>query len=91
MLSYVLINLLRLILVWYWFRMQPFDKSSLQVLALAAFCYLAGMALPYISSTPFDIAVRSALITLLYGTGVLLMNLAPELTKKLQSLVLRPK
>ncbi|GEO04646.1 hypothetical protein AAE02nite_23100 [Adhaeribacter aerolatus] len=91
MLSYVLINLLRLILVWFWFRMQPFDKTSLQIISLAAVSYLAGVALPYLFNTPVDIAIRSALITLIYGAGILFLNLAPELTKKLQSMLLNNK
>ena len=91
MLSYVLINLLRLILVWYWFRMQPFNKTSVQILALAAFSYVMGISLPYLFNTPIDIAGRSALITLVYGAGILIMNLAPELTKKLQAMLLKAK
>lgn len=87
MLSYVLINLLRLVLVWFWFRMQPFDKTSVQILILALISYLAGVALPYIINTPIDIAIRSSLITLLYGGGILIFNLAPELTKKLLSML----
>ena len=91
MLSYVLINLLRLILVWFWFRMQPFDKTSLQIIALATASYLAGVALPFLVNTPVDIAIRSALITLIYGTGILTLNLAPELTSKLQSMLFKTK
>jgi hypothetical protein len=71
--------------------MQPFDKTSLQIMALASAAYLAGVALPYLVNTPIDIAVRSALITLIYGTGILLLNLAPELTKKLQAMLPKVK
>ncbi|MDB5261742.1 MAG: hypothetical protein JWQ14_1023, partial [Adhaeribacter sp.] len=91
MLSYVLINLLRLLLVWYWFRMQPFDKTSLQIIALAVTSYFIGIALPYMYNTPLDIAGRSTLITLVYGLGILTLNLAPELTKKAQSMLWRTK
>jgi O-antigen/teichoic acid export membrane protein len=91
MLSYVLINFLRLILVWYWFRMQPFDKTSLQIIGLAVLSYFIGIALPYLFNTPIDIVGRSALITLVYGIGILIMNLAPELTKKLQTMLLGAK
>jgi hypothetical protein len=44
--------------------------------------YAAGAVLPYVINTWLDILVRSAVITLLFGAGVLAFNLAPEITGK---------
>lgn len=91
MLAYVLINLLRLIFVWYWFRMQPFDKTSLQILILAGLCYGISALLPLLPKTFFDIFVRSAIITSVYVAGIWFLNLAPELTNKLKLMLQKSK
>ena len=85
----ILINLLRLLFVMYWFRMQPFDKTSWQIIGLAALSYGVGITLPYMLNTFFDIAVRSMAITTVFTTGVWFLNLAPELTLKLRAIFLK--
>jgi O-antigen/teichoic acid export membrane protein len=80
---YAIINGMRLLSVWKHFKMQPFDISSLKVVAVGAVAYGAGAALPYVVHTWLDILVRSALITFVFGAGVLAFNLAPEITGKL--------
>lgn len=83
----ILINLLRLFYVKIWFRMQPFDSSSWKIISIAGVSYGLGIALPYLHSTPVDIAVRSAFITLIYVGGIWFLNLAPELTQKLKEIL----
>ena len=80
---YGIINSLRVVSVWAFFRMQPFDISALQVAAVGTLAYAAGAVLPFVVNTWLDILVRSALITLVFGAGVLVFNLAPEITGKL--------
>jgi O-antigen/teichoic acid export membrane protein len=82
---YAIINSMRVICVWLFFRMQPFEKSTLQVLAVGLVAFVAGTALPYVVNTWLDILVRSALITLIFGAGVLAFNLAPEITGRFTS------
>lgn len=80
---YAIINLMRLACVYYFFNMQPFDKTSFQIILLAWVAYLIGWQLPYVHSTVVDIIIRSGLITFVYGAGILYLNLAPEMTAKL--------
>ena len=82
---YGLINLMRLACVYYFYRMQPFDKTSVQIIMLALVAYLIGWQLPFIHSTFIDLLIRSSLITLVYGAGIIYLNLAPEMTQKLIS------
>ncbi len=80
---YSFINLLRLACVYYFYRMQPFDKTSVQILMLAFTTYLIGWQLPFIYNTILDILIRSGLITLVYGMGIINLQLAPEMTEKI--------
>lgn len=82
---YALINGLRVLSVWVFYRMQPFDASSLKAVLVGALAYAAGAALPYVANTWLDILVRSAIITLIFGAGVLAFNLAPEITARFTS------
>jgi hypothetical protein len=52
------------------------------VVALGLVAYAASAVLPYVVNTWLDILVRSTLISLIFGLGVLAFNLAPEITGK---------
>ncbi len=80
---YGIINSMRLVCVYYFYKMQPFDKTSLQIIMLALLAYVVGWQLPFMYHTFVDIAIRSALITIVYAMGVLNLNLAPEMTDKI--------
>ncbi|PSR52448.1 hypothetical protein AHMF7605_02365 [Adhaeribacter arboris] len=82
---YGVINTTRLACVYYFYKMQPFDKTSLQIIMLALLAYVVGWQLPFLYSTFIDIIIRSGLITLIYAIGVLNLNLAPEMTDKILS------
>ncbi|WP_026464839.1 lipopolysaccharide biosynthesis protein [Adhaeribacter aquaticus] len=86
-----LINSLRLVAVWYFYKMQPFTSSSLKIIAIALAAYGAGFWLPYLGNTLLDLLGRSALITIIYGTGIWVFELAPELTDKFQTILLKRK
>jgi len=79
---YGLINSLRVICVWLFYKIQPFDRSSVYIIIIAASAYFAGALLPILKNTFFDLIFRSGLITFIYGAGILILNLAPELTEK---------
>jgi len=83
---YSLINTLRVAAVWFFYKIQPFDRTSLYILLLAAFAYTIGAFLPIIKNNFLDIIFRSGIITLVYGAGILALNLAPEITAKYTAL-----
>lgn len=87
---YAIVNGMRVISIWVFYRMQPFEISSLKVLGVGLLAYAAGAALPYVVNTWLDILVRSLLIGLAFGAGVLAFNLAPEITSRFSGLLRRP-
>jgi len=82
---YGVINSIRLVCVYYFYKMQPFDKTSLQIIMLALLAYVVGWQLPFMYHPFVDIALRSVLITVVYGAGILNLNLVPEMTDKIMA------
>ncbi|MFD2247647.1 lipopolysaccharide biosynthesis protein [Pontibacter ruber] len=81
MLSLIFINLLRMIFVLWIYKMQPFAWSSVGILAISAVALGASYLLPYLGNVFLDIAIRSALITAVYGSLTLGFNVYPELNQ----------
>ena len=79
---FTLINLLRVICVWVFYKIQPFDRTSLYIILLAGIAYVVGALLPIFENPFLDIILRSGIISILYGAGILTLNLAPEITEK---------
>ena len=88
---YSIINTIRVICVWLFYKIQPFDRTSFYIILLATSAYLAGAFLPTFKNPFLDIAFRSGLITMVYGVGILTLNLAPELTEKYTSFLRKKK
>ncbi|WP_242918140.1 oligosaccharide flippase family protein [Pontibacter liquoris] len=87
MLSYVLINLLRLFFVQWVYRIQPFAWSSVTITVIAAVALGTSYLLPYLGNSYLDIAVRSLLITLIYSSLTLGLNVFPALNEWLKKIV----
>jgi len=79
---YTLINTLRVISVWIFYKIQPFNRTSVYIIFLAGLAYVIGSLVPIYKNPFLDLTLRSVLIAVLYGTGILALNLAPELTAK---------
>ena len=84
---YTLINSLRVAFVWFFYQIQPFDRTSLYIVLLACIAYGAGAILPIFKSPFLDIILRSGIISVIYGAGILTLNLAPEITAKYTGLL----
>ncbi|MGV3540521.1 MAG: polysaccharide biosynthesis C-terminal domain-containing protein [Rufibacter sp.] len=81
MLVFILINVFRVAFVAYFFRMQPFGWDSLLLVIIAGVAFLASWLLPSLPNVLLDIAVRSVLITGVYGGLVLGLKVAPEVNE----------
>jgi O-antigen/teichoic acid export membrane protein len=81
LLTMVSINLIRLLLVWHFFRLQPFNLRMLGVFALAGFAYLVGVALPVLPHFALDLPVRSLLITAAFVGPLLGFRLVPDINE----------
>jgi len=67
MLSYSLMNLARLFFVQAVYKIQPFTWGAAKLVLVAAIALAAAYLLPFLGNVFLDMAVRSLLITLLYG------------------------
>ena len=74
----VSINTARTWFVWRSYGMQPFDGSTVRILAVAAVAGFAAWALPDTNNAFLTLLMRGGLLTVLYGAGVLLTGTAPE-------------
>lgn len=64
------------------FDLWPYDRSTIQVLAVIAVVAAVLWALPHFGPPLIDIAWRSVVLTVLYGSAVSVLGLAPELDRQ---------
>jgi O-antigen/teichoic acid export membrane protein len=71
-------NLLLLVSVWRFFRLQPFDRRNLKVLALLILTYGIACLLPHVDNRWLDMTVRCGALSLVYGLGIYFWKVVPE-------------
>ena len=76
--SVTLYNLLRLIFVQYYYKMQPFTINCLWVLIITVAVWGIESQIPYLHNKYVDIAVRSTVITVLYSGAILYFKLSKD-------------
>ena len=74
------INTARTWFVWHSYGLQPFDGRIARILAVAGAAGLVAWALPETGNAWLTLLLRGGVLTLLYGTGIVLTRTAPELT-----------
>lgn len=73
-------NLIKFGYAWRVLHMQPFDWTTLKVLAIGLFCYAGAELIPTTENIFIDIPARSGGFVLLFGTLVFYLNLSEDLT-----------
>ncbi|MBM3441720.1 MAG: hypothetical protein FJX89_03355 [Bacteroidetes bacterium] len=94
LISLVVFNLARLLLIWRLFQMQPFTKGHIQILVLAAACLGACLIVPSTGWMGADIALRSGLFIAVFGALVLRLRISDDiqgLARSLYEKITRPK
>ncbi|MEO8148392.1 MAG: polysaccharide biosynthesis C-terminal domain-containing protein [Bacteroidia bacterium] len=76
-------NLALYFFVWKNFQLQPFDSINIKIVLLIVSLFLFNYLLPTIDNRYFDIAYRSAIITMLYVGAVYVLKIIPEFHKYL--------
>ncbi|WP_207510806.1 lipopolysaccharide biosynthesis protein [Longitalea luteola] len=74
----IVYNAIRFVFLWRKFNMQPFTIKTLYAILLGVACYLPCYFLFSNSQGLVSIIVRSGLFILLFGTGVLYLQLSPD-------------
>lgn len=89
MLSFMTINFLRLFMVQWLYKIQPFAWSTVSILVIAAVALGASYLLPFVWNKYVDMAVRSLMIVLIYGGLMIGLKIFPEMNAWFQKLILK--
>jgi hypothetical protein len=77
-LSAFLYNLVKFIVIWRFFGMQPFSIDTVKVIATITITGLLVYFIPSLNNPFADIAIRSSLIGVLFAGFVYMLNIVPE-------------
>lgn len=77
-LSLILFNAVKFIFIWWKLGLQPFSGKFITVLSIGAVTWGASLLLPRMDHVLFDMAVRSAIMTLVFGGIVLGLKVSEE-------------
>jgi len=86
-LSHLVFNTIKFIFLRFKFGFQPYNYKFLLIFAFAAVAYGAGLLIPVMDSLVLDIIIRSAVISLVFGTLILLFRISDEINKKFRGLL----
>jgi O-antigen/teichoic acid export membrane protein len=78
LLSNISYHLMQMIFLYIKYRLFPYDLKIVFVLLVALATYMLSLLLPELSNFILDILVRSALITIVYGSLVLILNVSND-------------
>jgi O-antigen/teichoic acid export membrane protein len=85
LIAFTIYNGIRYYFLWNKFKMQPFTAKSLYTIVLTGFCYIICYWLFNSQSGLLWIILRSSVFVGLFGTGMLLLKLSPDVTTIFQT------
>ncbi len=77
----VIYNTMLFITVYSFFKLQPFNKKNLQVLAIIIVIFFSIYFIPHLSNRIFDMAIRIGVTSIAYITFVYVLKIVPEFHK----------
>lgn len=80
-----LYNILRLLFVYYSYNMQPFTLDCLWVLLITIIVWAITIQIPHLHNKYFDIILKSAVVSLLYGGAILYFRLSSDVNNLVYS------
>jgi len=82
--SLVLYNILKLVFIYWKFKVQPFTKETLILIFIAAVSFLIGYFIPTTGIAWVDILIRSVTISAVYLPIVIYLNVSPDINTLLK-------
>ena len=76
--SSVVYNLLKYLFIWYHFKMQPFDKKTLQVILIIVASLCINYLIPNLNNRYINIAFHGTTILFFYLLSVYILKVVPE-------------
>ncbi|MBD0280392.1 MAG: polysaccharide biosynthesis C-terminal domain-containing protein, partial [Flavisolibacter sp.] len=86
LIAFTVYNSIRYFFLWNKFHMQPFTYKSILTLALAATGFFIVYYFFHNYTGLLWMVIRSAVFVLLFATGMLLLNLSPDVKPVLQTI-----
>jgi len=86
-LSHLVFNSIKFVFLRLKFGFQPYNYKFLLIIAIAALAYGAGLLIPVMDNFVFDIIVRSVVISVVFGSLILLFKISDEITIKFRALL----
>lgn len=71
------------------FKLQPFRFSFVKVMLISAFVLLVGVYLPYVDNFFVDVAIRSALMALLYTGLIYFLKISADINEAIDQLLIK--
>ncbi|MEJ6617074.1 MAG: polysaccharide biosynthesis C-terminal domain-containing protein [Crocinitomicaceae bacterium] len=92
MLALIVYNLLRLIYVWYHYKIHPFQLNQIVIILLIFAVIALGEFTPDVSSNTYlNLFVKSSMVSMAFGIPMLLFRIEPKLNDYLKKFVNRLK
>lgn len=82
-----LFNLTKLVFIWIVWKIHPFSLKMLAALLIAAGVYLLTIFIPWPANPWLGLLTKSAFITLIYGSGIWLWKLSPDINALVNNLL----
>lgn len=80
----VIYNVLKYVIIWKSFKMQPYDLSSLKILFLITVVLIIGLLIPSLNNLFATITLKAILLSGIYLGGIYLLKIMPEAYKFLK-------
>jgi O-antigen/teichoic acid export membrane protein len=77
-------NILRGVLLFYKYKMQPYDINTIKLIAIAMTAFIIGYFIPQLNNLSIDIGVRSGIVALLFILLILKTESSPDLNQKIR-------
>ncbi len=81
LLSLSIYNLLKLLFIYYQYRLQPFSRKTLYLFAWAAIVYALSLLYPSQGKPLLDLILRSSIVTVLYLPVVLYFRISEDISE----------
>ncbi|MBS1607585.1 MAG: polysaccharide biosynthesis C-terminal domain-containing protein [Bacteroidetes bacterium] len=79
LISFTLYNLIRFLLIWRLFKMQPFSMKNFYVLLIGLICFLTGWFMPFVLNIYVDAIVKAIFFSVLYGIFIIRFRISEDI------------
>ncbi|MES1219192.1 MAG: polysaccharide biosynthesis C-terminal domain-containing protein, partial [Bacteroidota bacterium] len=79
LISFTVYNTVRFLLIWKFFKMQPFNKNNFYILIIAVICFFVAWIIPFAGNIYIDAIIRTIVFCLLYAYIVVRLHISDDI------------